>query len=75
MSASEKLKALGREVAMEHLGDPPVGTLIDVLPKIMAVVEAAEGMEGELPTDQGCHDMLYCVEFRAALSALEEALS
>ena len=38
-------------------------------------MEAAEGLEGELPLGQDCHDMLYCVEFRHALIALDEALA
>jgi len=42
MSASESLKALGREVAMKELGKPGVGQLIDALPALIAVVEAAE---------------------------------
>jgi len=87
MSASEKLKALGALAAtaipnqnMEFEPYPAVEgdvawALLDALPQLVTLVEAAEGLEGELPLGQDCHDMLYCVEFRHALIALDEALA
>jgi hypothetical protein len=48
--------------------------VVYALPQIIALVEAAEGLEGELPIDQGAHDMLYLLDLRAALAALDEEL-
>lgn len=76
MSASKKLGALGRGI---HTPNTPEwfaahDMVVYALPQIIALVEAAEGLEGELPIDQGAHDMLYLLDLRAALAALDEEL-
>ena len=73
MSAAESLKRLWDNWDLADDGQIAREST-EVWAEIIAMVEAAEGIEGELPRDQGCHDMIYCVEFRVALSALNEKL-
>ena len=70
MSASEKLKALEAEYRQQVLPD----ALATVLPRVVAVVKAAEAM---LAARQKRARLLYDEEHAVedALSALEEALS
>ena len=70
MSASEKLKALEAEYRQQVLPD----ALATVLPRVVAVVKAAEAM---LAARQKRARLLYDEEHAVedALSALEEALT
>jgi hypothetical protein len=76
VSASEKLRALDAKIKVIDAGANEV-KVIDALPQIVAVVEAAEHMDVWI--EHGCDHFANGQEavapFRAALAALDEALS
>jgi len=76
VSASEKLKALGERFREDPHGE--LDTMIDALPQIVEVVEAAETTHADLWKLGASQDWTEYHEgrehLRAALAALEEAL-